>query len=321
MTHYFESAQRVIELEIQAIARLPSQLATSFNQACATIAACRGRIVVIGMGKSSHIGSKIAATLASTGTPAFFVHAGEACHGDLGMITPEDVVLAISNSGETEEFVVLLPQLKWLKVPVIAICGKQASSLGAAANIYLDASCAEEACPLGLAPTASTTNALVIGDALAVALLESKNFTAVDFARTHPGGSIGKRLLLTVQDLMLTGEAIPIVNRNMPLKEALLEVTRKRLGTTIVCDDEGVMIGVFTDGDLRRTIDQQVDLHHTRVGEVMSKGGKKIAAGALATEAVCMMEQFNITSLAIVDSDHRPQGIVHLHHLIKAGTA
>lgn len=318
---YFESAKRVIELEMRAISRLPLQLNPMFNQACATIAACRGRIVVIGMGKSSHVGSKIAATLASTGTPAFFVHAGEACHGDLGMITIEDVVLAISNSGETDEFVVLLPQLKWLKVPIIAICGKQESSLGAAADVYLDASVAEEACPLNLAPTASTTNALVIGDALAVALLEAKGFTAVDFARTHPGGSIGKRLLLTVQDLMLTGEAIPIVNASVPLKEALLEVTRKRLGTTLVCNDQDVMIGVFTDGDLRRTIDQQVDLHHTSVGAVMSKGGKKIAATALATEAVCIMEQFNITSLAIVDDSGRPKGIVHLHHLIKAGTA
>lgn len=321
MMSYFESAKRVIDLEIRAISRLPLQLNPTFNQACTTIAACRGRIVVIGMGKSSHVGNKIAATLASTGTPAFFVHAGEACHGDLGMITVEDVVLAISNSGETDEFVVLLPQLKWLKVPVIAICGKQESSLGAAADVYLDASVAEEACPLNLAPTASTTNALVIGDALAVALLEAKGFTAVDFARTHPGGSIGKRLLLTVQDLMLTGEAIPIVNASMPLKEALLEVTRKRLGTTLVCDDQGVMIGVFTDGDLRRTIDQQVDLHHTSVGAVMSKGGKKIAATALATEAVCIMEQFNITTLAIVDDNGCPRGVIHLHHLIKAGTA
>lgn len=318
---YLAIAKRVIELEIRALQPLPQQLGTAFNQACAAILACRGRIVVVGMGKSSHIGNKIAATLASTGTPAFFVHAGEACHGDLGMITPEDVVLAISNSGETAEFVVLLPQLKWLNVPIIALCGKRDSSLGHAANIYLDAGIEEEACALGLAPTSSTTAALVIGDALAIALLESRGFTAADFARTHPGGSIGKRLLLTVRDLMLVGDAIPIVNATVALKEALLLVSRKGLGVALVVDSHGIMQGVFTDGDLRRAIDHQCNLHQVNVGEVMSHGGKKISADALATEAVCLMEQFNITTLAIVDPQGRPTGIIHLHHLIKAGVA
>jgi arabinose-5-phosphate isomerase len=249
------------------------------------------------------------------------VHAGEACHGDLGMITSEDVVLAVSNSGETTEFMVLLPQLKWLKTPIIALCGKRESSLGYAADIYLDASVAEEACALGLAPTSSTTIALVLGDALAVALLESRGFTAVDFARTHPGGSIGKRLLLTVEDLMLVKDAIPIVSSQSSLKEALLEVTKKGLGITLVVNDQGAMVGVFTDGDLRRTIDQQFDLHNTKVGTIMSAGGKKILRTALATEAVCLMEQFNITTLAIVDAMDAPIGIIHLHHLIKAGVA
>lgn len=318
---YLAMAKHVIELELQAIAKLPQQLGDAFNQACATIQACRGRTVVLGIGKSSHIGNKIAASLASTGTPAFFVHAGEACHGDLGMITPDDVVIAISNSGETNEFITLLPQLKWLKVPLIALCGKRDSSLGSAADIYLDASVAIEACPLGLAPTSSTTVALVIGDALAVALLESRGFTPVDFARTHPGGSIGKRLLLTVQDLMLVADRIPIVSIDATLKEALLEVTRKGLGVTLIVDATGVMQGIFTDGDLRRAVDHQFDLTTTCVTKFMSAGGKKIASHALASEAVCLMEQFNITTLAIVDADNRPLGIVHLHHLIKAGVA
>ena len=319
--HYLQSAKRVIQLELNAIAKLPEQLGDAFNQACATILACKGRTVVLGIGKSSHIGNKIAASLASTGTPAFFVHAGEACHGDLGMITPEDVVIAISNSGETTEFMTLLPQLMWLKVPLIALCGKRDSSLGHAANIYLDASVSEEACPLGLAPTSSTTVALVIGDALAVALLESRGFTPVDFARTHPGGSIGKRLLLTVADLMLTGDRIPIIQKDATLKEAILEITRKGLGVTLILNHSGAMIGVFTDGDLRRAIDHQVDLHTTCVAEVMSSGGKKISPDALASEAVCQMEQFNITTLAIVDTENHPMGIIHLHHLIKAGVA
>lgn len=316
---YLTAAKRVIELEQQAISRLADQLGQDFIAACTTIRACQGRVVVIGLGKSSHIGNKIAATLASTGTPAFFVHAAEACHGDLGMITTNDVALAISNSGETAEFSIILPQLKWLKVPIIALCGKRESSLGSAADVYLDASVPEEACALGLAPTSSTTAALVIGDALAVALLESRGFTAADFARTHPGGSIGKRLLLTVKDLMLVGEALPVVTMDVPLKEALLEISRKGLGVALVVDHRGVLTGVFTDGDLRRAIDQQIDLHHTQVGSVMSCGGKRIAADALATEAVCLMEQYHITTLAIVDPDNRPIGIIHLHQLIKAG--
>ncbi len=318
---YLQSAKRVIELELQAITQLLTQLGDAFNQACATILGCTGRTVVIGIGKSSHIGNKIAASLASTGTPAFFVHAGEACHGDLGMIMPNDVVIAISNSGETTEFITLLPQLKWLKVPVIALCGKRDSSLGAAADIYLDASVAIEACPLGLAPTSSTTVALVIGDALAVALLEARGFTPIDFARTHPGGNIGKRLLLTVQDLMLTGPQIPIVPMDASLKETIAEVNRKGLGVTLIVDTEQQLFGVFTDGDLRRAIEQQLDLTTTCISQFISRGGKKIAATTLATEAVCLMEQFNITSLAIVDAQERPMGIIHLHHLIKAGVA
>ncbi len=318
---YLQTAKRVIELEIHAISQVPAQLGDAFNQACIAILACTGRTVVIGIGKSSHIGNKIAASLASTGTPAFFVHAGEACHGDLGMIMPNDVVIAISNSGETTEFMTLLPQLKWLKVPVIALCGKRDSSLGAAADIYLDASVSIEACPLGLAPTASTTVALVIGDALAVALLEARGFTPVDFARTHPGGNIGKRLLLTVQDLMLTGDRIPIVRTDASLKDAIFEVNRKGLGVTLIVDESQKLFGVFTDGDLRRAIEHQFDLTTTCVSEFMSRGGKKIASNALATEAVCLMEQFNITSLAIVDKEQQPIGIIHLHHLIKAGVA
>ncbi|CAM3553998.1 KpsF/GutQ family sugar-phosphate isomerase [Halomonas lysinitropha] len=314
-----ESARRTLELEQQAIAALAGRLDDAFDHACELILACRGRVVVTGMGKSGHVAGKIAATLASTGTPAFFVHPGEASHGDLGMITPGDVVLALSNSGETAEVTALLPLLKRMGAPLISMTGRPGSTLARHAEAHLDAGVEREACPLDLAPTSSTTAALALGDALAVALLESRGFTAEDFALSHPGGSLGKRLLLRVADLMHQGRRLPQVALGSPLRDALLEITRQGLGFTCVVDAEGYLVGVYTDGDLRRTLDQHSDLSGLLVDDVMTRPGKRIAPDTLAAEAVRIMEDNRISALAVVDADGYPVGALHMHDLLASG--
>ena len=314
-----DSARRTLEVEQQAIGALADRLDSQFDRACELMLACQGRVVVTGMGKSGHIAGKIAATLASTGTPAFFVHPGEASHGDLGMITPGDVVLALSNSGETGEVTAILPLLKRLGTPLISMTGRPDSTLARHADAHLDAGVAREACPLDLAPTASTTAALALGDALAVALLEARGFTAEDFARSHPGGSLGKRLLLRVADLMHEGSRLPSVPLGSPLRDALLEISRQGLGFTCVVDEQNHLIGVYTDGDLRRTLDQHNDLSRLKVDDVMTRPGKRIAPDLLAAEAVRVMEDNLITALAVVDDKGHPVGALHMHDLLRSG--
>ncbi|MDQ5911126.1 MAG: arabinose-5-phosphate isomerase [Pseudomonadota bacterium] len=312
-------ASQVLTIEAQAIEQLKSRIDDRFVHACDLMLHCRGRIVVLGMGKSGHIGGKIAATLASTGAPAFFVHPAEASHGDMGMITAQDVVVALSNSGETDEILTLLPLIKRLGIPLIALTGNPDSTLAQTADVHINVSVAQEACPLGLAPTSSTTATLAMGDALAVALLEARGFTAEDFARSHPGGRLGRRLLLLTHDVMHTGEQMP---RNAPddlLRDALLEMSRKGLGTTIVVDSEDHILGVFTDGDLRRALDRQVDVHNARVAEVMTSGGKTIAPGTLAAEALRMMQEYRINALPVVNSAGKLAGVLNMHDLLRAG--
>jgi arabinose-5-phosphate isomerase len=309
----------VVETENRAVAALAARVDDAFVRACELMLGCQGRVVVLGMGKSGHIGSKIAATLASTGTPAFFVHPGEASHGDLGMITPKDVVLAISYSGTTAEILVLLPMLKRLGVALIALTGKPDSALAKAADVHIDVSVAQEACPLNLAPTASTTATLVMGDALAIALLEARGFTEADFALSHPGGALGRRLLLHVSDIMHTGADIPLVGPDTPLREALLEMTRKRLGMTAVADADGRLLGIFTDGDLRRTLDRDVDVRSARIAEVMTRNCKTIRADVLAAEAVRLMETNKINALVVVDARQCIVGALNMHDLLRAG--
>ncbi|WP_445005611.1 KpsF/GutQ family sugar-phosphate isomerase [Halomonas mongoliensis] len=314
-----DSARRTLQIEQQAVAALITRLDAGFDRACQLILACRGRVVVTGMGKSGHIGGKIAATLASTGTPAFFVHPGEASHGDLGMITPGDVVLALSNSGETAEVTALLPLIKRMGVPLISMTGRPASTLARHAEAHLDAGVEREACPLDLAPTASTTAALALGDALAVALLESRGFTAEEFALSHPGGSLGKRLLLRVRDLMHEGARLPTVPLGSPLRDALLEITRQGLGFTCVVAPDGRLAGVYTDGDLRRTLDQHSDLSGLVVDEVMTAPGRRVPPDMLAAQAVKLMEEHRISALAVVDDEGRPVGALHMHDLLSSG--
>lgn len=309
----------VIEIETAAIAALGERLNDDFERACEICLACRGRVVVVGMGKSGHIGGKIAATLASTGTPAFFVHPGEASHGDLGMITGEDAVLAISNSGETHEILTILPLIKRLGVPLVALTGNPASTLATNADVNLDVSVPKEACPLNLAPTASTTATLVMGDALAVALLEARGFTAEDFARSHPGGSLGRRLLLHVADLMHSGDDIPRVSPNVVLREALMEMTRKGLGMTAVVDNDDKVLGIFTDGDLRRTLDRRLDVHSTPVSDAMTRGGRTIHPQELAAEALKLMDDHKINALLVIDEHDRLVGALNMHDLLRAG--
>jgi len=313
------SARRTLDIERDAVAALGSRLDGDFTRACAAVLACKGRVVVTGMGKSGHIGGKIAATLASTGTPSFFVHPGEASHGDLGMVTRQDVVIAISNSGETAEVLTILPLIKRLGVPLISMTGRPGSTLAKAGDAHLDVSVELEACPHNLAPTASTTATLAMGDALAVALLEARGFTPEDFAFSHPGGALGRRLLLTVENLMQKGERLPTVALDVPLTAALLEMTRKGLGMTAVIDPAGKVRGVFTDGDLRRVLDSGVDVRSVPIAEVMTAGGKRIAATALAAEAVHKMETSKITALMVVDADERLIGVIHLQDLLRAG--
>jgi arabinose-5-phosphate isomerase len=311
--------RRVIEIERDAVAALLPRIDGAFARACTMLLACKGRVVVIGMGKSGHVGSKIAATLASTGTPSFFVHPGEASHGDLGMIVRDDAVLALSNSGETSEILTILPLIKRMGVPLVAMTGKPASTLAKAADVHLDVSVAVEACPMNLAPTASTTATLVMGDALAVALLEARGFTPEDFAMSHPGGMLGRRLLLKVGDLMHTGERIPKVSPEANLSSALLEMTRKGLGMTAVVDADGHALGLFTDGDLRRVIDANLDMRLAGITEVMTAGGKSISADQLAAEAVHLMEKHKITVLMVLGQDRRLEGVLHMHDLLRAG--
>lgn len=316
---FIRTGTRTIELELEAVRNLLSHLDEHFTRACELMLNCRGRVIVTGMGKSGHIGNKIAATLASTGTPSFFVHPGEASHGDLGMITANDVVLALSNSGETREVVTILPLIKRMQTPLISITAKPDSTLSQAADVNLHIAVDREACPLGLAPTSSTTAQLVLGDALAIALLEARGFTAEDFAFSHPGGALGRRLLLLVDDIMHTGDEIPQVNQNTSIREALLEVTRKRLGMTAVTDDTGKLIGIFTDGDLRRTLDQEIDLKQTRIRDVMTAGGTTISPGILAAEALQVMQSRKINALIVTDAEQRPVGALNMHDMLKAG--
>jgi arabinose-5-phosphate isomerase len=312
-------ARAVISTEAAAVSNLASRIDESFVAACQLIIDCRGRIVVLGMGKSGHIAGKIAATLASTGTPAFFVHPGEASHGDLGMITADDVVLLLSNSGETDEVKQILPLLKRLGIGLIAMTGKPGSTLAKHADIHLNVAIDAEACPLGLAPTSSTTAALVMGDALAVSLLESRGFTAEDFARSHPAGQLGKRLLVHVQDIMHSGDEMPVAGRQASLSETIVEMTNKRLGMVAITDDEMTVLGVFTDGDLRRIMAQALDPHKTAIGDVMTINGKTIQGQALAAEAVKMLQQYKIQGLLVVDHESRLQGVLNFNDLLQAG--
>ncbi len=309
----------VIETEAAAVSALSARMDDAFVDACRYLLACEGRVVVLGMGKSGHIGGKIAATLASTGSPAFFVHPGEASHGDLGMITPRDVVLALSNSGETAELLTILPIIKRLGVPLVTLTGRPGSTLAREADVNLDVSVAREACPLGLAPTSSTTATLAMGDALAIALLESRGFTAEDFARSHPAGTLGRRLLLHVGDIMHRGERVPQVPLGSTLLATLTEMSRKGLGMSAVVDAQGVLVGIFTDGDLRRVLDRGLDVHHTAIDAVMTRGGVTVATDDLAAEALQLMESRSINGLLVVDGEGRPTGALNMHDLLRSG--
>lgn len=318
--HPFAAAgKRTIRLEAEAVQSLEARIGDEFDRACELILACRGRTIVSGMGKSGHVARKIAATLASTGSPAFFVHPGEASHGDLGMITGDDVVIAISSSGSTTELVTLLPLIKRKGTPLISMTGNPSSPLAQAADVCLDISVAKEACPLDLAPTTSTTVTLVMGDALAVALLEARGFTAEDFAFSHPGGALGRKLLLRVKDIMHGGGEVPRVREATPLRQALLEMTEKGFGMTTIVSDGNELLGVFTDGDLRRCMDQGVDINTVAIGEVMTRGCKAIGASSLAAEALRLMETGKITALVVEDPDHHPIGVIHMHDILRAG--
>ncbi len=313
------AGRQVLEVEQRALSALIPRLGPAFAEACQLCLATEGRVVVTGMGKSGHIAGKIAATLASTGTPAFFVHPGEASHGDLGMITRHDTVFAISYSGESQEITTILPLIKRLGIALIAITGKADSTLGKAADVHLDGSVAEEACPLNLAPTASTTAALALGDALAVALLEARGFTPEDFARSHPGGSLGRRLVLTVADVMRSDEAVPRVSPTTRFLDALLEMNAKGMGMTAIVDDEQRVKGIFTDGDLRRALDVEQDLRDLTMADVMVEGCRTITAEVLATEAVHAMEAHRITSLLVTDASGTLTGALNVHDLLRAG--
>jgi len=318
---FCELGLAVINTEAEAITKLTSRIGSEFAKACRILLDCEGRIVVLGMGKSGHIGGKIAATLASTGSPAFFVHPGEASHGDLGMITPKDVVIALSNSGETQEILLILPLIKRLSIPLITLTGNPQSTLARAADVNLDVSVSKEACPLGLAPTASSTATLVMGDALAVALLEARGFTAQDFALSHPSGTLGRRLLLRIEDIMRTGDAIPRVKTGTLLSAALVEMTQKSMGMTTIVANDGTLLGVFTDGDLRRALDHGLDIHKTVIDTIMHTDCKTIHKEMLAAEALQIMETHKITSLLITDQHKVPVGTVHMHDILRAGVA
>jgi arabinose-5-phosphate isomerase len=312
------SGHRVFEIEQAELDRVGNRLGAEFAAACRLILGARGRVVATGMGKSGHIARKIAATLASTGTPAFYVHPGEAGHGDLGMITEDDVVLALSYSGESDEVLMLLPVLKRQGNPLISMTGKPQSSLARAADVHLDVNVANEACPLALAPTSSTTASLAMGDALAVALLDARGFTADDFARSHPAGSLGRRLLLHITDVMHSGEDLPSVREDASLSEALLEMSRKRLGMTAIVDAQGRLAGLFTDGDLRRALDTDLDVRTAGIAQVMTRNPRTIGADQLAVEAARLLETHQINGLIVVDAGNRPVGALNIHDLLRA---
>jgi arabinose-5-phosphate isomerase len=318
-----EQAKRVLRIEADAVARLIDRLDDNFDRAIDLIMNCRGRVVVTGMGKSGHIGNKIAATLASTGTPALFLHPAEGIHGDLGMVTKGDIVIALSNSGETEELSRMLPSLKRIGIKIIALTGNTDSTLAKSSDVVIDVGVKEEACPLGLAPTASTTATLAMGDALAVVLLDRKGFKEEDFACYHPGGSLGKRLLLRVRDIMHTGDAIPKVSDEALVKDAIYEISSKKMGVTSVLDASGKLLGVISDGDLRRWMERTEktgeNLLVKKAREIMTRDPKVIGKDVLAAEAVAIMENNSITCLIIVDAGKRPEGVIHLHDLLKAG--
>jgi arabinose-5-phosphate isomerase len=316
---YIKAAQRTISLEAQAVDQLQNRLAGAFVAACDLIVACEGRIIVTGMGKSGHIGNKIASTFASTGTPAFFVHPGEASHGDLGMITDIDLVIAISYSGNTSEILTLLPLIKRQNIPLITMTGDTTSVLAKAANVNLDISVEREACPLGLAPTTSSTVTLVMGDALAIALLEARGFTAEDFAFSHPGGALGRKLLLRVNDIMHFEDELPRVLETTPLRDALLEMSAKGFGITTVVNSTNELVGVFTDGDLRRAIDNKVDINNAHTGAVMTQGCKTVHQEMLAAEAVKIMEDSKITAVIVADDNQHPLGVLRMHDILRAG--
>jgi arabinose-5-phosphate isomerase len=311
--------RQVIATEAAAVAALSDRIDEQFVAACRRMLDCRGRVVVTGMGKSGHIGGKIAATLASTGTPAFFVHPGEASHGDLGMITRDDVVLALSNSGDSAEILTILPLLKRLGVPLVALTGNAESMLARQADIHIDTGVTEEACPLGLAPTSSTTAALAMGDALAVALLEARGFTREDFAFSHPGGSLGRRLLIRVRDIMHTGDAIPAVPEAAPLRDAVLEITAKKLGMTAIVDADRKVLGIFTDGDLRRLLETAGDIRSVAISTVMTRAFTSVQPDLLAAETVRIMEERRINALPVVDGQGCLVGALNMHDLLRAG--
>ncbi len=311
--------RRVLDIEARAVDCLKDSLDDSFSAACDLMLGARVRVIVTGMGKSGHVGSKLAATLASTGTPAFFVHPGEASHGDLGMITPDDVVLALSNSGETAEVLAILPVIKRKGTALIGMTGRPQSALAQLSDVHLTVAVSEEACPHNLAPTSSTTAALAMGDALAIALLEARGFTPEDFAMSHPGGSLGRRLLLKVDDIMHAGERLPVVASGTPLSEALLEMTRKGLGMTAIARDDGTLAGIFTDGDLRRMLDRDIDIRKATIDEVMVAQPITIEPGHLAAEALQIMESRKINGLMVCDQDHKPLGAFNMQDLLRAG--
>ncbi|MDX1513379.1 MAG: KpsF/GutQ family sugar-phosphate isomerase [Gammaproteobacteria bacterium] len=313
------AGREVIETEARALGDLASRVDEAFVRACNLMYACRGRVVVTGMGKSGHVGRKIAATLASAGTPAFFLHPGEASHGDLGMITEEDVVLALSNSGDTAEILTILPVIKRLGVPFISLCGEPDSRIAKEADVNIDVSVEQEACPLGLAPTASTTAALAMGDALSIALLQARGFSAEDFARSHPGGRLGRRLLLHISDVMHTGDGIPAVTADAKLSEALMEMTRTRLGMTAIVDADRKVLGIFTDGDLRRAFERETDVHKVRISEVMTPGCTTVKPDLLAAEGLNIMQQRAINALLVLDENERLVGALNMHDLLRAG--
>lgn len=311
--------QSALEIEAKALTALTHSLSQSFVEACKTVYACQGRVVLTGMGKSGHVATKIAATLASTGTPSFFLHPAEAIHGDVGMITSADVVIALSYSGENSEILALIPIFKRLGVPFISLTGSPHSSMAKAADIHLNGHVEQEACPMNLAPTASTTAAMALGDALAVCVLKMRGFTSEDFARSHPGGSLGRKLLLKVADVMHQGKEIPKVAPSATISEGLLEMSRKGLGFTAIVDDEGQLLGLYTDGDLRRTLDKRIDIHDTAIAEVMTRTPITTHPDAMAIEAVTRMEQKRITALAVIDAKQHVVGALNVHDLLRAG--